>query len=65
MKLGKNWGFWLNIILIIIRSLAAEFAKGKDNPGEVGPGLARGLLDYATKQNEDDDLGGIPPDAVL
>lgn len=62
MKLGKNFGIWIQIILAILRSLIPfTVAKSKD-PDEAGVTLTKRILGLFVKDNEDDALKGIDSD---
>lgn len=59
MKLGKNFGFWIRIIMAILDT-ALKFAGGStESVKEPGERIAVAVLDVVIKNNEDDDLKSV------
>jgi hypothetical protein len=59
MRLGKDFGFWIKIILAILRAILPFSSGGTDNIQPAGERVARAVLDVAIKSNEDDSLESI------
>jgi len=59
MKFGKDFGFWVSLILAILKALLPFGRNDEDAQVATGPRVVNAVLDTAVKVNEDDELGGL------
>lgn len=59
MKLGKNFGFWIQLILAVLRALVPFSKVEGESIQEPGERVARAVLGVAVKLNEDDDIDSL------
>lgn len=62
MKLGSSFGFWIQVLLAVIRALLPFSVKDGEPDADPGETMVIQLLNRLVKTNEDDDLKGIDGD---
>lgn len=59
MKLGNNFGFWVRVVMAILKAVL-PFGDGSNPSGrDAGERVCRAVLDQVVKNNEDDDLKSV------
>jgi len=54
MRLGKDFFFWLKVLIAILNAIKQALSDNPGSNGNAGPTLVKSVLDVIVKANDDD-----------